>query len=63
MKITMDTTGFELNASLCKNEKVTNKRAWVKPEVEMISNDLVKGGPLTGLNELSTISFRHGQMS
>lgn len=59
----MNTTGFELNASLRENREGTSKREWVKPEIEVISKDLIEGGVLPSLNEgQTTVGFR-GQVS
>lgn len=59
----MDTTGFELNASLRENREVTSKKEWAKPEIEVISKDLIKGGVLPSLHEGETTFGFRGQMS
>ena len=40
----MKSNEFELNASQAMSELMTNKRKWIKPDVELISSDTVNGG-------------------
>lgn len=34
----------ELDASQAVNEAITNKRKWIKPDVEIISSDIIHSG-------------------
>ena len=39
------------------------KRAWVTPDIEIISADDIQGGPFRVINEASTIFGDHGTQS